>query len=114
MLSWHKCAEKIDVGVSMLLIKYNKKKSLISNLNRLITVKFKCEKEEKLLKFSIRLLQWHVSIGISWNIIESKVLGIRFDIDREDYKANVIHHETSNCQIKKWCKTGSFADFYNE
>ena len=38
-------------------------------------------------------------------MIEKQVPGIKFDIDRKEQKANVIHNKIPNRQNENWCKT---------
>ena len=44
-------------------------------------------------------------------MIEKQVPGIKFDIDRKEQKANVIHNEIPNRQNENWCKTENFTSF---
>ena len=41
-------------------------------------------------------------------MIEKQVPGIKFDTDRKEQKANVIHNEIPNCQNENWYKTENF------
>ena len=47
-------------------------------------------------------------------MIEKQVPGIKFDIDRKEQKANVIHNKIPNRQNENWCKTEKFTCFYKE
>ena len=42
---------------------------------------------------------------------EKHVLGIKFDIDREERNANAIHNKIPNRQNENWCKTEQFTCF---
>ena len=47
-------------------------------------------------------------------MMERQILGIEFDADIKDHKANTIDNEILNRTKKKWCKTENLANFYNE
>ena len=44
-------------------------------------------------------------------MIEKQVSRIKFDVDRKEQNANVIHNEIPNRQNENWCNTEDFTCF---